>query len=138
MPSSLERTSDTSVKFRDGRPFAPPNMTSSMSLPRSCLALCSPKTQRIASTMLLFPQPLGPTTAQIPVEKVTVALSTKDLNPKSSSCLMCMGLLKKGQVRVRTDCPVWAVFRFHSGLASSSKKSPNANKKAEPCKGILL
>jgi hypothetical protein len=49
-----------------------------------------------------------------------------------------MGLLTKGQIRVQTDCPVWANFWFHGGLASSSKKSPNANKKAEPCKGILL
>jgi hypothetical protein len=49
-----------------------------------------------------------------------------------------MGLLTKGQVRVQTDCPVWGFFRFHGGLANSPKKSPNANKKAEPCKGILL
>jgi hypothetical protein len=49
-----------------------------------------------------------------------------------------MGLFIKGQVRVRTDCPVWAVFWFHGGMASPSKKSPNANKKAEPCKGILI
>ena len=28
-------------------------------------------------------------------------------------------------------------FQVYGGVASSSKKSPNANKKVDPCKGIL-
>ena len=38
-------------------------MTSSIALPRRCLADCSPMHQRMASTMFDLPQPLGPTTA---------------------------------------------------------------------------
>ena len=60
-------------------------MMSSLSFPRSCLTLCSPMTQRIASTMLLLPHPLGPTTAETPGGKAMTALSGKDLNPKISS-----------------------------------------------------
>jgi hypothetical protein len=37
--------------------------TSSIERPRKCRALCSPKHQRIASTMFDFPQPFGPTMA---------------------------------------------------------------------------
>src|SRR5262249_14765696 len=48
---------------------------------------CSPRIQRTASTMLLFPEPLGPTMAVIPSPKVKVLLSAKLLNPTKSSCL---------------------------------------------------
>src|SRR5258705_524837 len=41
----------------------PAKMTSCMAPPRRCLADCSPMHQRMASTMLDLPQPLGPTTA---------------------------------------------------------------------------
>ena len=37
-------------------------MTSSIARPRRCFALCSPITQRMASTTFDLPQPLGPTT----------------------------------------------------------------------------
>ncbi|EKD27199.1 MAG: hypothetical protein ACD_79C00815G0001 [uncultured bacterium] len=43
--------------------------------------LCSPKTQRIASTTLLFPQPLGPTKAVIPLLRMISVLSANDLKP---------------------------------------------------------
>src|ERR1044072_9461934 len=57
-------------------------MTSFISPPRRCLTRCSPKTQAMASATLLFPQPLGPTTAVIPSPVKTRSLwSAKDLNP---------------------------------------------------------
>ena len=62
-------------------------MTSAISPPRRLLALCSPSTQRTASTMLLLPLPFGPTTAVIPVEKSNCVLSAKLLKPTNSSLL---------------------------------------------------
>ena len=44
----------------------PLKITSSIESPRSCLALCSPMTQRIASETFVLPQPLGPTTPVMP------------------------------------------------------------------------
>src|SRR5215217_9001534 len=46
---------------------------------------CSPITQRILSTILLFPQPLGPTIPVIFSSKLTMVLSAKDLKPLISS-----------------------------------------------------
>jgi hypothetical protein len=48
------------------RSRVPAKITSSMRVPRRLLALCSPKTQLIASLMLDFPQPFGPTMAVMP------------------------------------------------------------------------
>ncbi len=45
----------------------PLKITSSMPRPRRFFALCSPITQRIASTTFDLPQPLGPTTPVTPV-----------------------------------------------------------------------
>ena len=45
------------------------------------MALCSPKTQRTASEMLLLPLPLGPTIAVMPSEKSKFILSANDLKP---------------------------------------------------------
>jgi len=45
-------------------------------------------TQRIASTMFDFPQPLGPTIDVIGSGNEIVVLSTKDLNPQISMRLM--------------------------------------------------
>ena len=45
----------------------PANMTSSIFAPRSCFALCSPRTHLTASATLLFPEPLGPTMPVIPL-----------------------------------------------------------------------
>jgi hypothetical protein len=42
-------------------------------------------TQRIASAMLLLPQPFGPTMPLIPGEKSTTTFSRKDLKPAISS-----------------------------------------------------
>src|ERR1700683_4682937 len=62
-------------------------MRSSTLLPRSRVGACSPRTQRIASTTLDFPHPLGPTTAVIPAEKPTLVGSRNDLKPTKSRLL---------------------------------------------------
>ncbi len=56
-------------------------MTSAISLPRRLLALCSPSTHLMASTMLLLPEPLGPTTTVMPGGKSNRVLSAKLLKP---------------------------------------------------------
>ena len=64
--SSLSKTRVTSAKFRAGREEEPAKITSGIVPPRKFFADCSPNTQRIASVILLFPLPLGPTTAVNP------------------------------------------------------------------------
>ena len=68
----------------------PLKMTSAISEPRKALADCSPKTQRIASKMLDFPQPLGPTIAVTPVGNSKRVFSAKDLKPINSRVLRYM------------------------------------------------
>src|SRR5699024_7668473 len=59
-------------------------MMSSILAPRSDLADCSPNTHFIASVMLLFPLPFGPTIAVTPSSNCTFVCSANDLNPKAS------------------------------------------------------
>src|SRR5262245_27882515 len=59
-------------------------MTSSILLPRRDLGLMSPSAHFTASTTLLFPQPLGPTTAVMPSPNWKTVRSQKDLNPAIS------------------------------------------------------
>lgn len=59
----------------------PPKTTSSIRLPRRLRVDCSPSTQRMASTRLDLPEPLGPTIAVIPLLKSSRVLSGKDLKP---------------------------------------------------------
>src|SRR6266496_624180 len=57
-------------------------MTSFISAPRRCLTRCSPRTQAIASAILLLPHPLGPTMAVMPSPvKMRSIWSAKDLKP---------------------------------------------------------
>ena len=77
-------------------PLDPAKMTSSIPLPRSCLGLCSPMTHLMASTILLLPQPLGPTTPLIPLGKGIIVFSGNDLNPFSSNRLIFMELIVIG------------------------------------------
>src|SRR5215472_12165150 len=79
------------------RPSVPLKITSAISPPRSALADCSPKTQRIASEMFDLPQPFGPTIAVTPGRKLSVVLSAKDLNPKAVKFLRYMLGGKKSQ-----------------------------------------
>src|SRR5689334_22064204 len=68
------------------RSRVPAKITSSMRTPRRLLADCSPKTQEMASEMLDFPHPLGPTTAAIPSPgNFSSVRSQKDLNPRICS-----------------------------------------------------
>src|SRR5438874_1868850 len=77
----------TSAKPRLRRDVEPLKMTSAISPPRRLLALCSPRTQRTASTTLLLPLPLGPTIAVIPAENSNSVLSAKLLKPTNSKRL---------------------------------------------------
>ncbi len=79
--SVLSNTNVTSANPKGFLELEPEKITSSILEPRRVLALCSPKAHLIASAMLLFPDPLGPTIAVIPGEKVSSVLSAKDLNP---------------------------------------------------------
>src|SRR5215210_4689102 len=76
---------ETSAKSRGGRVAVPAKMTSSIPPPRSDLGLASPITQRIASSRLDLPQPLGPTTPVSPGSMRSSAGSTKLLKPLSLS-----------------------------------------------------
>ena len=77
-------TSVTSASPLGLRLWVPAKMTSSIFPPRSIFGLCSPSTQRIASEMLDFPDPFGPTMQVIPSVNSIVTGSAKDLNPLSS------------------------------------------------------
>src|SRR5213082_1236619 len=84
------KVSETSAKLSGLRLSVPLKITSAISPPRSDLADCSPRTQRIASSKFDFPQPFGPTIAVTPSWKLKSVLSAKDLKPKSSSDCKCM------------------------------------------------
>jgi hypothetical protein len=72
----------TSAKPSGKRVLVPLKMTSSILPPRRDLALCSPSTQAMASDILLFPHPFGPTIAATPIpSKTTSVLSANDLKP---------------------------------------------------------
>jgi len=63
LPSVLSKMSETSATLEAGRESEPAKITSSIALPRSERALCSPIAQRIESRIFDFPHPFGPTTA---------------------------------------------------------------------------
>ena len=75
-----------------GRLAVPPKMTSCILPPRSVLELCSPMTQRMASEIFDFPEPLGPTMAVMSRSKVRRVLSGKDLKPWISSAFRYVGV----------------------------------------------
>ena len=77
----------TSATLTGCRAEEPEKITSSMAWPRSILADCSPRTQRMASDTLDLPEPLGPTMTFRPGSKVIVDLSANDLKPLSESDL---------------------------------------------------
>ena len=62
-------------------PSAPLKITSSIFPLRSTLYFCSPNTHRMASTILVLPQPFGPTTVVIPWPSFMTSLLAKDLKP---------------------------------------------------------
>ena len=81
--SVLSSTSVTSATPTGLRALEPEKTTSSMAWPRSILALCSPRTQRMASETLDLPEPLGPTTTVRPGSNTMCVRSAKDLKPFS-------------------------------------------------------
>src|SRR6185503_5714139 len=82
MATSVSITSAIPVGFRSRVPL---KMTSYIFPPRRFLADCSPSTHDMASAILLFPQPLGPTTPVMPSPKTREVRSAKDLKPIISS-----------------------------------------------------
>src|SRR5438132_12027223 len=83
----LSKVIVTSARPRLRREVEPLKMTSAISPPRRLFALCSPRIQRTASTILLLPLPLGPTPPVIPAAKSNCVLSAKLLNPTNSKRL---------------------------------------------------
>ena len=90
--SELSSTSETSATPTGLRAEDPEKMTSSMAWPRSCFALCSPKTQRMASEIFDLPDPLGPTMTVRPGSKTMCARSANDLKPFKVSDFRYMAL----------------------------------------------
>ena len=70
--------------FNALRVSEPAKIISGMRPPRKLLTDCSPKTQRIASVILLLPLPLGPTIAVIFSSKSIIVRLANDLNPTIS------------------------------------------------------
>ncbi len=82
-------------------------MTSSIDLPLSVLALCSPRAHLMASIRFDFPEPFGPTMAVTPSGKVSVTLSMNDLKPMMSSFFSFMiSMSRLSLAQPRSDCKV--------------------------------
>src|SRR5699024_1115177 len=73
-PRLFTKVRDTSAIPRAFFLAVPLKMTFVMLAERSRLGRCSPKTQRIESTILDLPQPLGPTIAVMPLSNLTLVL----------------------------------------------------------------
>src|ERR1017187_4889359 len=95
------RSIDTSHSWEGLRVSAPSKMTSCIFPPRSAFGLCSPRTQRIASAMLDFPQPFGPTTAVTPGSNDRGRGSANHLKPWSLSVFRCIKPTKGREPRNR-------------------------------------
>lgn len=80
--SMVTETSDRPKAFFVAVPL---KITFDIEAERKCDGRCSPRTQRMESTILDFPQPLGPTIAVRPLSNLTWVLLAKLLNPCSSS-----------------------------------------------------
>ncbi len=135
--SSVSCENPTSSKVRDTsaigagpRVSEPAKMTSSIALPRRCLALCSPMHQRMASTMFDLPQPLGPTTPVISESSCTTARSQNDLNPMISTRLIRMSSRwlrpvrspgSRGRVDPPSDNPERSPLADRAGTAARTR-----------------
>src|SRR6266850_8399280 len=100
-PRLLNIVSETSAMPSGFRCAEPVKMTSSSVSPRRWRMFCSPRTQRIASTMLVLPLPFGPTTAVMPGPKSTRTRCGKDLKPWMSSRDRNKGLPLRLRVALR-------------------------------------
>src|SRR5579885_118905 len=81
----FSNVSDTSAMPDPARVREPLKMRSSRFSDRNAFILCSPITQRIASTIFDLPQPLGPTMPVMGWSSNTWVLSANDLNPLISN-----------------------------------------------------
>src|SRR5262245_61546295 len=93
--SSRSIKSETSAMPSGPCSALPLKMTSSISEPRRCFGLCSPSTQRMASTTFDFPHPLGPTMAVTPGGSSSTVRAMNDLKPFSSICLIRIRALSR-------------------------------------------
>ena len=89
--SVLSNFIETSAKFLAGRSLVPEKIISSIPSPRICLAEFSPITHFIASTILDFPQPLGPT---IPVKPLSIGISVDSKNDLNPDILMDLNFIQ--------------------------------------------
>jgi hypothetical protein len=80
-PPLLSSVSVTSAMLSRAFLSEPEKITSLVFFERSMAKLCSPRHQRTASTTLLLPLPLGPTTAVIPGSKRNSVRRAKVLKP---------------------------------------------------------
>ena len=83
--SELSKVSETCANPTGFLNCVPANITSSIFPPLRVFTLCSPRTHLTESDILLFPLPLGPTTAVTPFLNFNSVLSAKDLNPLISN-----------------------------------------------------
>ena len=117
--------SETSAIEAGPRDSEPAKMTSSIALPRRCLADCSPMHQRIASTILDLPHPFGPTTAVIASSIETTARSLNDLNPMISIRLM------------RIRFPLVALHVWQCSAYATHNTGPISPSRAAQCKSDM-
>src|SRR5690606_6953450 len=94
MPLLFSIVKDTSAIPIGLRLAVPLKITFSILSLRSAPLRCSPRHQRIASTIFVLPQPLGPTIDVTPLLKVTFVFCAKDLNPNISSLDKCNFLIR--------------------------------------------
>src|SRR5690554_206007 len=103
---SLLITSVTSATFSGFLVSVPLKMTSSIRPARSVFVDCSPSTHLIASTILLFPQPFGPSNEVVPSANSRQVLSAKDLKPYNSTLLRNNGISNTSSLhKLRLETP---------------------------------
>ena len=130
-------TSAMLVGLRPRGPSVPLKMTSAISEPRNCLADCSPSTQRTASEILLFPQPLGPTTAVMPFSKFSVVLSANDLNPIAFRLFRYIktSLLRRCRLPIYSRLCVADMKTLVAGMGFATQNCPQLSRIA--CASVL-
>ena len=80
-PRLLWTVKNASQTERGFRLSAPLKITSPIFPDRNTEYFCSPNTHRMASTILVFPQPLGPTITVTPSPNFSFSFLAKDLKP---------------------------------------------------------
>jgi len=125
------KVSETSAMPVAARLSLPAKITSSIERPRRCFALCSPIAQRMASTTLLLPQPLGPTTPVTPSSKEKTTRSANDLNPVISRRRIFMGRGSAQKMRSAARV-VWGVGRWALGVGKCSACGRDASQRSAP------